>query len=109
MLINWGQIVLINMVNKDSVLFRSTSSVSLLLFLHEILHYALHATIFDSLKSHMFDWAQYALFYCTTITTLFQLTTTRLRYHTTFTKLFLFTNELSHYVNYAALTQVAEK
>ena len=45
MLINWGQTMSINMLNKESVLFRSISSVSLLLSLYEISHYALHAAI----------------------------------------------------------------
>ena len=35
----------INMLNKESVLFRSISSVSLLLSMYEISHYALHAAI----------------------------------------------------------------
>ena len=40
-----GQIMSINMLNKESVLFRSISSVSLLLSMYEISHYALHAAI----------------------------------------------------------------
>ena len=41
--IDWGQTMSINMLNRDSVLFRLISSVSLLLSLYEISYYALHA------------------------------------------------------------------
>ena len=61
MFINWGQSLLINILNKESGLFRSISSVSLLLSLYEISHHALHAAKFNSLKSHMFDCVPYAI------------------------------------------------
>ena len=45
MIINYGQTMSINMLSKESALFRSIPSVSLLLSLYEISHYALHAAI----------------------------------------------------------------
>ena len=45
MLINWDETMSINMLNKEAALFRSTSSVSLLLSLSEIPPYTLHAAI----------------------------------------------------------------
>ena len=55
-LIDWGQTMAINMLNKESAIFRSISSVSLLLSQYEISQWQ-----FNSLKSHMLDYAQDAL------------------------------------------------
>ena len=72
MLINWGQKMSINMLNMEFVLFRSISSVSLLLSLYEISQCALHAlnkesVLFRLISSislllSLYEISQYALY-----------------------------------------------